>query len=131
MPLMMLQTIMRHQDLRDPQIEARKELLVGGHEAQLANRGAGLHFGKIGGPLVISEDTHARAHGSRTDEHDLFAGFAMYRELPDQSLHLGKIELLAAVGQDASPDLDHDAGHVLEQIAAIHGGSNLSKSADG
>ena len=66
------------------------------------------------GRLCVAQRAHARADGARGDEHNLPARLALLGNLRHQLLHLGKVRLFPAVGQDAGAELHHHARDIFE-----------------
>jgi hypothetical protein len=58
--------------------------------------------------------SHPCADCSGADEHNLFAGLALFGNLSDQLFHLRQVGLLAAIGQDTGAELNHDARYVFQ-----------------
>ena len=114
MAFVMFQVVVREQDLGDGQAVRAEELLVDRHEPRLADRGAGLQFGQVARALFVAQRAHARADGARGDQHDFSARLALLGDLRHQLLHLGKVRLLPAVGQDAGAELHHHARDIFE-----------------
>ena len=117
MAFVMLQVIVREQDLGDGQVMRAEQLLVDRHEPRLAHRRASLQLRQIARPLVVAQRPHARAHGARGDEHNLPARLALLGHLRHQLLHLGQVRLLPAVRQDPGAQLHHQARDIFEYFA--------------
>ncbi|MDB6122290.1 MAG: Phosphoglucomutase/phosphomannomutase [Pedosphaera sp.] len=118
MAFVALQIFVGEQHLGDVEIVFGEQRLVGGHEAGLADGGAGLLFGQFGGALFVAERAHAGADRAGGDEHDFAPGEALGRDLGDQLFHLGKVGLLPAVGEDTGAELDDDTTYVFEQLTS-------------
>ena len=117
---MVLQVIVGEQDLSDRQVEGAEKLFVNGHEAGLAHCGAGLQLGQIVRAFGVTQRPHAGADSAGGHDHHFLARLALLSDLRHQLLHLGKVGLFAAVGQDAGAEFDDDAGDAFEQIGT-HG----------
>ena len=113
MALVMCQVVVCQQDLGHAKTGLGKEPFVQGHQAGLADGGAGLQLGNIGGPFLVAQSAHARPHRAGTDNDDLFALGAHGGDLGGQLADLLQIGLLAAVGQDAGAQFDHDAAGIF------------------
>lgn len=105
------------EDLGDGEAELLEEVAVEGHEAGLADGGAGLELVELGGAAGEAEDAHAGADGTGGDEDDLAAGAALFGQLGDQLDELEEIGLFPAVGEDAGAEFDDEAGDAFEQLA--------------
>ena len=92
------------------QLVRGKQLCVNRHEPRLADGGARLHFGQVGGPLVVTERAHARADRAAGDEHDFLAGLLQCGDLRDELFQLRRVRLLAAVGEHAGAEFHDEAG---------------------
>ena len=111
--LMVLEVVVREQHLRDVQVVRGKKFFVNGHEPRLADGGARGERGGLGRAFFKAERAHARADRAAGDEHNLLAGLAQRGDLRDELFKLREVGLLAAVGQHARAELDHDAGDVI------------------
>ena len=111
-----LEVLMGQQHLAHMQVEFGKQPLVGGHEAGLADRRAGLQGIKGPGPLVVTEQAHARAHRAGSDQDHFAARLTLRGHLPHQLFHLREIRMLAAVRQDAGAQLHDQAADVLQGL---------------
>ena len=107
--VLVLEVVVRKEHLGDLHVVSGKQFRVGGHKLRLANGGAGLQVGQVGGALVHSEHAHAGADGAGRHDNDLPAGLALGCHLGDQLLYLAGIDLFAAAGQNAGAKLDHHA----------------------
>ena len=61
---------------------------------------------------LVAKRAHARADRAAGDDDDFLAGLPERGELRDDLIELGGVELLAAIGEDAGAELDHDAGDI-------------------
>jgi hypothetical protein len=118
MAIVMLEIVMREQNLSNGEIENAKKPFVRGHQPGLADGGAGLQFGEVSRASFVPEHTHAGADRAGTDKHNFLACLALFGDLRYQLLHLRQIGLLAAVGQNTSAELDDDAGDVFQEVRA-------------
>jgi hypothetical protein len=84
----------------------RKAFLVQLHECRLADGGAGLQVGQVGGALAEPEFADAGTNGSRTDEYDLAARRADSVELIRQRLDPQAIQFPRRIRQHVGPHLD-------------------------
>jgi hypothetical protein len=115
--LVMFQVVVRQENLGDAKAGLGEEPFVQGHQARLADGGAGLQLGKFGGPFGEAQNAHARPHRAGADDDDLFALGAHGGDLGGQLADLLQIGLLAAVGQDAGAQFDHDTTGIFQRSA--------------
>ena len=114
MALVVLEIVVREEDLRDVEAELGEEVFVSRHQPRLADGGAGLQLGEFLGPRLEAEHAHARTDRSGGDEDDLAARPALGGDLRDKLLHLRKVRLLPGVCEDAGAELDDEACDVFE-----------------
>src|SRR6185437_5141344 len=77
MPFMMLQIIMREENLGGLQMMAGKKFLVGRHEAGLSDRRARLQLREFRGTTLVTQRAHPGTHSTRTDQDNIAAFFPL------------------------------------------------------
>jgi hypothetical protein len=116
MAFMVLQILVCEQNLRDVKIVFGEKFIVSGHEAGLADGGAGLQFRKLAGPFFETERAHARAHRAGGDEHHFPARMALFSDLARELFHLGQVRLLPVVREDTGSQLDDNTASLSQQL---------------
>jgi hypothetical protein len=116
MAFVMFEVIVGEQNLRDPQLELGEEFFVNGHQPRLAYSSTSLQFRQVGRPFGVSKQPHAGPDGAGGDDDDFLALFVESGELGDQLLHLAKVGLLPAVGQDAGSEFGHDPCDLFKEL---------------
>ena len=130
MAFMMFEIFVRQQDLGDLQVVSGEELLVGGHEARLADGGAGLELFESAGAFIKTEHAHAGTDCTGRDDDDLMAGFAQCRDLGDELADLREVGLLPAVREDTGAQLDDDTADIFQRLGT-HGGVGSKSRCEG
>ena len=115
-----LEIFVSQQHLGDVEIVAGEELLVGRHEARLANGRAGLKLIERAGTFIETEHAHASADCAGGDDDDFMAGFAQRAYLGDELADLREVGLLPAVCEDTGAQLDDDTADIFQRLGT-HG----------
>ncbi len=128
--LAVLEVVMGQQDLSDAALFAGKELVIGGHEARLADGGGHLEGGQVVRALFHAEGLEAAGDGAGGDDDDVAALAAQGREAVDEGGHAAGVGAAVALDEHTAADLDDDAsngGQFLSFRYMGHTGDTLPK----
>src|SRR5690606_4731554 len=103
------EVLMGEQYLRDGEAVRGEALLPGLHEQGLADGGAGLFFGEVGGFALEAEAAHAEADRAGGDDDDLDAVAAERGDAGGEGGDPFRIQLPDTGGEHAGAELDDDA----------------------
>ncbi len=114
------------QDLGDGRAAGIEAALPGLHEQALADGGAGLFAGDVGGLFLESEAAHAEADGAGGDDDDLDPGVAQAGDAGGERADALRIQLADTGGEHAGAELDDDAAGE----GGGHGGRGRAEGGD-
>ena len=107
------EVVFGEEDLGDAAAEAVEGVVVDAHEAGLADGGAGLDLGEIGGALGKAEALDAEADGAGADDEDLVAELAEGGDGLDEAAEEAEGDAAVGAHDNVGAELDDDAAQWL------------------